>query len=41
MKSNFELKKVNIENCMCYNFNGIIKIEDLNLDNFLIYEKSH
>ena len=26
---------------MCYCFDDIIKLEDLDLDNILIYEKSH
>ena len=35
-----ELTEINIENCMCFYFNDIIKIEDFNLDNVLIDEKS-
>ena len=40
MKNN-EFKKVCIKNGMCYYFNDIIKVEDLDLDNVLIDEKSH
>ena len=36
---NSELKKVRIKNRTCYYFNDIIKLEDLNLDKILIYEK--
>ena len=38
---NNEFKKVCIKNGMCYYFNDIIKVEDLDLDNVLIDEKSH
>ena len=34
-------KKVCIKNCMCYYFDSIIKLEDFDLDNILIEEKSH
>ena len=37
---NNELKKVPIKNRTCYYFNGIIKLEDFDLDNILIDEKS-
>ena len=40
MKNN-EFKKVCIKNGMCCYFNDIIKVEDLDLDNVLIDEKSH
>ena len=33
--------KVCIKNRMCYYFNDIIKLEDFDLDNILIDEKSH
>ena len=36
-----ELKKVRIENRTCYYFDNKIKLEDFNLDNILIGEKSH
>ena len=36
-----ELKKVRIENRTCYYFDNKIKLEDFNLDNILISEKSH
>ena len=37
---NNELKKVHIKNRTCY-FVDIIKLEDFDLDNILIDEKSH
>ena len=40
MKNN-EFRKVRIKNCMCYYFDDIIKLEDFDLDNILIDEKSH
>ena len=40
MESN-DLKKVNIKNRTCYYFDDIIKLEDFDLDNILIDEKSH
>ena len=40
MKNN-EFKKVGIKNHTCYYFNDIIKLEDFDLDNILIDEKSH
>ena len=36
MISNDKLKEIDIKNCMCYNFDDIIKIEDFDLDNILI-----
>ena len=41
MESNDELKEINIINRTCYYFDGIIKIEDFNLDNILIDVKSY
>ena len=38
---NNEFKTVHIKNCTCYYFEDIIKLEDLDLDNILIHEKSH
>ena len=38
---NNEFKEVHIKNRMCYYFDYIIKLEDFNLDNILITEKSH
>ena len=37
------LKKVYIENCMCFyfDFDNIIKVEDFNFNNILIDEKSY
>ena len=37
---NNELKKVCIKNCMCYYFDEIIKLENFNLGNILVDEKS-
>ena len=36
-----EFKKVCIENCMCFCFDDIIKLEDFDIDNILIDEKSY
>ena len=36
MDSNGELKEIDIKIRTCYYFDGIIKIEDFNLDNILI-----
>ena len=41
MESNDKFKKIDIKNCACYYFDGIVKIEDLHLDNNLIDEKSY
>ena len=38
---NNELKNVRIKNRMCYNFDDIIKLEDFDLDNISINEKSY
>ena len=38
---NGELKQINIKNCTCYYFDDIIKIEDFDIDNILIDEKSY
>ena len=38
---NNELRKVPIKNSTCYYFSDIIKLEDFDLDNTLIDEKSH
>ena len=40
MESNDELKEINIKNRTFYYFDDIIKIEDFNLDNIVIDEKS-
>ena len=37
---NNKFKKVHIKNCTCYYFNYIIKLEDFDLENILIDEKS-
>ena len=31
----------NIKNCICHHFNDITKVEDIDLDNILIEEKSY
>ena len=38
---NNEFKKDHIKNHTCYYFNDIIKLEDFDIDNILIDEKSH
>ena len=38
---NDKLKQINIKNCTCYYFDDIIKIEDFDIDNILIDEKSY
>ena len=38
---NNELRKSRIEKRTFYYFDGIIKLEDFNIDNILIEEKSH
>ena len=40
MKSNNELKEINIKNSTCYYFDDIIKIEDFDFDNISLDEKS-
>ena len=37
---NNEFKKVRIKNCTCYYFDDIIKLEDFDIENILIDEKS-
>ena len=37
---NNEIKRISIKNRTCYYFDGIIKIEDFDVDNILIDEKS-
>ena len=41
MENNDKLKDIDITNRMCYYFNDIIKIEDFDLGNILIDEKSY
>ena len=38
---NNEFKKAHIENRPCYYFDNIIKLEDFDIENILIDEKSH
>ena len=38
---NNEFKTVRIKNSMCYYFDDIIKLEDFDLANILVDEKSH
>ena len=39
-ESNNELKEINIKNRICYYFDDIININDLDLDNISVDEKS-
>ena len=41
MERNDELKEIDIKNRTCFYFGNITKIEDFNLDNILIHEKSY
>ena len=41
MESNDKLKEIDIKNRTCYYFDDIIKIEDFDLDNILVDEKSY
>ena len=41
MKRNDELKEIVIKNRKCYYFDNIIKIQDFDLNNILIDEKSY
>ena len=41
MESKNELKEIDIKNCTCYYFEDIVKIENLDLDNILMDEKSY
>ena len=41
MESKNELKEIDIINCTCYYFDDIVKIENLDLDNILMDEKSY
>ena len=41
MDCNDKLKEIDIKNRSCYYFDDIIKIENFNLDNILIDDKSH
>ena len=41
IESNDKLKEIVIKNRTCYYFDDIVKIEDLDLDNSLIDEKSY
>ena len=38
---NNEFKKIHIKHRTCYYFDDIIKLEDFDIDNILIDEKSH
>ena len=35
MKRKDEFKKNDIKNCMCYYFDDIMKVDDINVDNIL------
>ena len=39
MDTNDELKEIDIKNRTCYYFDDIIKIEDFDINNILMYEK--
>ena len=39
MKSNYELKEIDIKNCTCYCLDDIIDINDLDPNNILLDEK--
>ena len=41
VKSKNEFKKVNVKNCAYYYFDDIMEIEDINVDNILLDEKSY
>ena len=41
MDSKDVLKEIDIKNCTCYYFDDIIRIEDFNIDNISIDEKSY
>ena len=41
VKSKNEFKKVNVKNCAFYYFDDIMEIEDINVDNILLDEKSY
>ena len=41
MDSNNELKEIDIKNCTCYYFDDIIKIEDFDISDILIDQKSY
>ena len=41
MESNHKLKEIGFKNCICYYVDDIIKINDFDLDNILIEEKSY
>ena len=40
MESNDKLKEIDVKNCMCYYFDDITKIQDFEINNILIDEKS-
>ena len=41
MESNYKLKEIDIKNRTCYYLDDIIKIQDFDIDNILIDEKSY
>ena len=41
MESKNEFKKINIKNRMCYYFDNIMEVEDINVYNILLDEKSY
>lgn len=38
---NYELKEIDVKNCRCCYFDGMININDLNLANILLEKKSY
>ena len=41
MKSNNELKEIDIENCKCYYFDDIMRAGELNFNNVLLSDINH
>ena len=41
MESNDKLKEIDVKNCTYYYFDVIIKDEDFDVENILIYEKPY
>ena len=41
MGINDEFKEIDIKNCMCYHFDDIMKVEDIDFNNNLLEEKSY
>ena len=41
MKSKDELKEIDIKNCMCYYFDDIMRVIDIDFSDSLLNEKSY